>query len=1715
MRRQFSVAGYFSIAAVIGLSIAQTATAQLIAGRSDNIEPAYYIDVNTGVPTELFSFADAGLALSGVEGLAVDDANRTIYVSSGIGSPLTQVILSAHYDDRDFVNPSHIRLRKVVDLAPGLRITGLAWDSVNNKLLAVYPFGVSNEGVYEINLTTGALTLRVDFQPASGDWDLRGFDFNPADGLFYATNLDSTPGRSLISIDANGAGTITPIVGAGALTIPESGLAIGNNRAYIVPDDDDSPSTNPIRVYNLGTGLFEADIFTPWGFNGDESAAGAGWGPNALTVPAGSNLGTTISSSLNNAIDYEVGTQATFTAVIRNFGPAQANNVSYSIVLGGTGAATINGGSISSTSGSAVEGPAGTITGSVATMFPFDTETVTFTITSTAAGSVTATSSVPPGANTDPYLGNNSEAASNVFRDYPDVVAVFTTVQSSPTSDVPSLPGSKFEFSTSSTTEKFRKPYRSANGDYVALWADTAESSTTDEVYMIKNGAGAWSVGAREGVTATTNGDLFGTMILTPAISPNNSGQFAVANDTNASTSTDETITVFDGVDFVAVAREGQPIPFFSGQGINYSSTMDSPALDGEGRAAFRVASMGSPVPSAQNSVLLADNGTRLLAQKGVTIPEDQAGGATETWEAFDSDALSMDCLGQNWLVQGDLTGSTSGDDVLVVNGVVVLQQGSGVIGLTGTLGEPGSTAGVISAEMYGNGDWYARGVTTDSNQDFVLKGNGTSYSVIAKNGDETYPGSGEFWSDVDGFSPTFFGYAGNSQGDYVIVGRTDVADTGRNTAVVLNGTTQLFQEGDRVDLDLNGQFDDDAFINTFLVDWMTLTDSGDFYCVVNLRDGSGSFIGKALLRIAAPVSPIPAGADVTVSKSVSDNFLESVGQQTTFTIRVCNYGPNSATNVVMTDTLPAGLDFVSATNGAVETAPGSNVVTATIPALGSCMCESYDVVVDAIAEGVWNNTASATANEADPNGANNSGSVSVTVQNQADLSVTKVDDGGAPIGLNFTYTVTITNNGPAVATNVMMTDNLDPTTTFVNATNGGTQSSPGVVTATFPSIGVGNSEVVLITVFGTAEALVVNNVSVSGTEVDINAGNNSAFVETLVGNFSDLAVTINADEAYQLGGLVHYKVNVSNLGPNTATNVPLAITLDPSLGFVFASGGGVENPPASGNVAVTIPGVDVLGTVTIDVYADANSAGTATTTALVDPNLTQQDDPDSGNNNAASVILIGDFAPVEAIYTEIVSSSTSIVPGALAPGGAPIEARFSSILNFTFSPDGSRWLLKGDTDQPTTEDNYLMLGSGNAGTVYAQASQPVPGGAPGELWDFFDSAVLGGFNSAGDFAFSARVKGGASGTLERVYRNIGGVTTEVLRENSLIQGLFDPNGPSGDELLGNTVSGVHLMNNGDIRMYLGNIGGLASPDSNFDTALMSWNSTTSFTEKIRQEGLDVLLPGAFEIWDEFDSEDFYTTPDGLHYFSQGDDDNASTSADDILVVDDVVVLREGSATDGVIVEAALWTNMASDGTWFTRANMLPTANGDVAFRNGLVIAKTGDSVSGGAELWGTTISSVTGNTLGDYIVVGVTNNPDTARDNVMVLNGTMELLREGDPIDLDGNGHFDDGVFLNGFNADDVFVSDDQIIYLLGSLRNSEGTSLGDAFMRINYGCPTIPADTSADIVLNGFDVQSFVDCVLAGGAPVGQCKCADMDLDGDVDVDDVVLAVALWLNQ
>ena len=111
--------------------------------------------------------------------------------------------------------------------------------------------------------------------------------------------------------------------------------------------------------------------------------------------------------------------------------------------------------------------------------------------------------------------------------------------------------------------------------------------------------------------------------------------------------------------------------------------------------------------------------------------------------------------------------------------------------------------------------------------------------------------------------------------------------------------------------------------------------------------------------------------ADLAITKTGDPNPV-TAGNQITYTLTITNLGPSDASGVRITDTLPAGVSFVSGSAGCTETTPGT--VTCDIGDLAAGDTATVEIIVtlDPEVAGTLTNTAEATANEPDPDPSNN-----------------------------------------------------------------------------------------------------------------------------------------------------------------------------------------------------------------------------------------------------------------------------------------------------------------------------------------------------------------------------------------------------------------------------------------------------------------------------------------------------------------------------------------------------------------------------------------------------------------------------------------------------------------------------------------------------------------------------------------------------------------------
>ncbi|KAF2338486.1 PKD domain-containing protein [Flavobacterium tistrianum] len=194
-------------------------------------------------------------------------------------------------------------------------------------------------------------------------------------------------------------------------------------------------------------------------------------------------------------------------------------------------------------------------------------------------------------------------------------------------------------------------------------------------------------------------------------------------------------------------------------------------------------------------------------------------------------------------------------------------------------------------------------------------------------------------------------------------------------------------------------------------------------------------------------LSPVPAVADLSIEKKVINNILTpEVGSQITFSVTVANSGPSISTGVTIKDILPAGYVYESynSTSGSYNPITGIWSPGITLPG------NSHTLLINAFvksptgtADEYLNTAEVMTADQFDPDSTPGNGivteddydSISVTpVIIEADLSLNKSTLSGNlvhDVGSTVIFEITVTNDGPGIASGVMVKDILPPGFTY------------------------------------------------------------------------------------------------------------------------------------------------------------------------------------------------------------------------------------------------------------------------------------------------------------------------------------------------------------------------------------------------------------------------------------------------------------------------------------------------------------------------------------------------------------------------------------------------------------------------------------------------------------------------------------------------------------
>jgi uncharacterized repeat protein (TIGR01451 family) len=373
-------------------------------------------------------------------------------------------------------------------------------------------------------------------------------------------------------------------------------------------------------------------------------------------------------------------------------------------------------------------------------------------------------------------------------------------------------------------------------------------------------------------------------------------------------------------------------------------------------------------------------------------------------------------------------------------------------------------------------------------------------------------------------------------------------------------------------------------------------------------------------LSVTNTPSPVPVQANTTI----------------TYTQVVTNGGPSTATSVSLTETAPANTTAQTLTGPAGWTC---NVGTLTCSnpsfAAGSATITYVVLVNSGTAPGTAiNETATVSSSITDPNSSNNSATAAdvVALNTQADLVVTNsASPTSVAAGSNVTYTQTVNNKGPAVASGATFTQVTPPNSNFQSITPpagwtcgtkpaiGGTGTITCTATGTLGVNSTGTFTLVLQVNSGTPSGTnITETATATATNIVPNLTTNTASATVVVANANsaDVAIVKTATpNPVTEGTALTYSLTVTNNGPASATNVTVTDTLPSTVTYLQSTTTLGSCSEAGGTVTCLLGTMANGGTATITILTIPGQPGVISNTATVA--TVDQTDPNAGNNSS------------------------------------------------------------------------------------------------------------------------------------------------------------------------------------------------------------------------------------------------------------------------------------------------------------------------------------------------------------------------------------------------------------------------------------------------------------------------------------------------------------------
>lgn len=459
--------------------------------------------------------------------------------------------------------------------------------------------------------------------------------------------------------------------------------------------------------------------------------------------------------------------------------------------------------------------------------------------------------------------------------------------------------------------------------------------------------------------------------------------------------------------------------------------------------------------------------------------------------------------------------------------------------------------------------------------------------------------------------------------------------------------------------------------------------------------------------------------------------------------------------------------------------------------------------------------------------------------------------------------------------------------------------------------------------------------------------------------------------------------------------------------------------------------------------------------------------------------------APPRVIVSSHPTNDTSLVPDGIDP-----SERFGSDFGEIYrSANGLRWIVAVRTNFNRVG---VLTGEGLVweAPFLANATTQLPWTTPEEP-DFYLPAVPGGggfdsfdvdngiyaVNDAGDLAITVRE---ANLSKKEMAKRAGGVWSRVVRDGDDVP--FD----AGDDVYGGTLLPFGLSADGADVYFIARdtVGSL--PTTSDDFVVIGPTTLQSGVSAVAGRTMESIATGT--------ARDVRASADGSQYVLYANLSGATTD-DDVIVRNASITVQEGTPLGAfsVVGNRLAGVSISGNGQWYVHRGQA-AGTVDWVARNGAVVASKGAPThTGSSDTWASftgfsrTFLSVDVDNAGHYTIYGGALSGGL-NVGMIVYNGERELVRDGDGVDLNGDGLANDDAFIdfNGGTGGETLplvLGGDGYVYFVARLRDSNLVALGEALLRV----PVADAPAACNLA----DITDVGD---SGAGPDGQLTLDDI---------------------